>query len=90
MRRLILARIEFVMLNFSFEFHTVLWVFNKQKFLILMFLDLRMHARCLCFPLEKKMLELNLSARDTACFNAMQVCLDHCIVMDRFDASPKR
>ena len=32
-RRLISFHMEFVMLNFSFEFHTVLWDFDEQFFL---------------------------------------------------------
>ena len=47
LRRLILALMDFVMLNLSFEFHTILWVFDKQKFLMLIFLDTRRPVRCL-------------------------------------------
>ena len=35
------ALIGFVMLNFSFEFHTFLWDLEKKKFLKLMFYMLR-------------------------------------------------
>ena len=66
-RRLILARADFVMLNFSFEFHTISWEFDKKKLLMLMFLDLSRSVRCLCFPLEKTILELNFRERDTLC-----------------------
>ena len=31
-RRIIYAHMDFVTLNFSFEFHTLLWAFDKQKF----------------------------------------------------------
>ena len=31
-RRLISAYMDFVTLNFSFDFYTVLWAFDKQKF----------------------------------------------------------
>ena len=60
-KRLISARMDFVMLNLSFEFHTVFWDFYKQSFM-LMLLD-RRSVRFLCFPLEKTAFELNFSAR---------------------------
>ena len=44
-RRLILTRIEFVMLNLSFEFYTFFWAFDKQKFFIMKFLCLSMSVR---------------------------------------------
>ena len=69
--RLIPSYIDFVMLNFSFKFHTVLQAFNKQKFLMLMFLCLRKSTRYLFFPLAKTVLELNFSTMDTSCWSAM-------------------
>ena len=53
-RRLILDRIDFVMLNFSFEFYTALWAFDKKKFFMLMLLDRRRSARCLCVSTRKE------------------------------------
>ena len=65
-RRLLSARIDFVMLNFSFEFHAVLWYFDKRKSLMLMLLVRKSSVRCVCFPLSKKVFELDFSARDEA------------------------
>ena len=50
-RRLISARMDFVILNFSFELDTVLWDLDRQKFLMLTFLDAIRSVRCLYFPL---------------------------------------
>ena len=70
-KRLISARVYFVMLNFYFEFHAILWGFYKQKFLMLKFLNLRRHVRCLSFPLVKTVFELNFSARHTEFWSAI-------------------
>ena len=48
---------DFVMLDFSFDVHTVLWALDKQKFLILRFLDVRRSVKCLIS--HKKILCLN-------------------------------
>ena len=45
--RFVSARMELVMLNISFEFHTVLWALDKH-FLMLVCLDRRRSVRCLC------------------------------------------
>ena len=62
-RRLISSCMDFLMLNFSFEFHTVLWDFDKKKILMLILLCLRRSVRFLCFLLEE-VLELKIRARD--------------------------
>ena len=77
-----------VMLNYSFEFHTVLWAFDKKKFLMLVFLDRRMSVRYLRFPLEK--IELNFSAMETVCCSAMHAHFTHCMVRARLDISPRK
>ena len=46
-RRLVSVCMCFVMLNFSLDFHNFLCAFDKQKFLMLMFLDLRMSIKSL-------------------------------------------
>ena len=89
-RRLILAHMYFVMLNFSFEFHTVLQDFYNQKFFMLIFLDLSRYIRYLCFLLTKTVLELKLSASDAACCISIQVCLTHCVVRSSLDSNSKR
>ena len=66
-RRFNSARMDLVILNFSFEFHTVLWFFDKKKFPMSVCLDRRRSVRCLCFLLEKRTFELNLSAIETEC-----------------------
>ena len=47
-RRFISFPMDLVMLNFSLEFHTILWAFDKQHFLMLVRLDRRRSVRCLC------------------------------------------
>ena len=89
-RRLISAHMDFVILNFSFEFHTILWAFDEQKFLTLTFLDVRMHVSFLCFLLASNVFELNFSARDMVHWSATQVYLVYCVMRSRFDANPKR
>ena len=44
-RRFNSAHMDLVMLNFSFEFHSVLRDFDKQKFLMLVCLDERRSVR---------------------------------------------
>ena len=85
-RSFISARMDLVMLNFSFEFHTVLWDFDKKKGLMLVCLD----RRCLCFLLEKTTFELNLSAMEMACCSKIHVNFTHCVVRDRLDTIPRR
>ena len=55
-RRFISARMDLVMLKFSFEFHTVLRAFDKKKFLMLACLHQRRSDRCLCFHLKMQCL----------------------------------
>ena len=74
-RRFISARIDLAMLNFSFDFHTVLWAIDKQKFLMLVCLDRRKSVRCLYFSLEKTKFELNFSAIEMSRCSAMHVCV---------------
>ena len=71
-RRFISARMDLVMLNFSFEFHTV---FDKQKVLILKCLHQRRSVKCLYFPHEKATFELNFSTIKMACYSAIHVHL---------------
>ena len=65
-RILISARADFVILNFSFELCTILWAFDKHKFLMLTLLGVRRSVRYLRFPLKKTFLELNFNTRGTA------------------------
>ena len=44
------AHVCFIVLNFSFELHTVLWDFDKKKFFMLMLLDRRVSVKCVVFP----------------------------------------
>ena len=78
------------MLNFSLEFHTNFWAFDKQKFLMLASLDRRRSVRCLRFPFEKTTFELNFSAMETACFSAMHMHLTRCAIRARLETSPSR
>ena len=89
-RRPISAYADFVRLNFFFEFHIFLHAFDKQKCLTRTLLDLSRSIRCLCFPMQKTVLELNFIARGTVCCSAIKVCLTHCVMRARLDASPKR
>ena len=81
---------NFVILNCSFEFHTVLCDFDKQKFFILMFLDLMRSIMCFCFQIVKKSVELNFSVRYMAFWSAMRVFVIHCVVRYRLDTNHKR
>ena len=45
-RRFISAHMDFVILNFSFDFYTILWDFDKKKFLMLVCLDQIWSVRC--------------------------------------------
>ena len=56
---------------------------------MLMFLDQSSSLSCLFFLLGKKNFELNFSVVNITCFIAMQACLTHCAVIDRFDTSSK-
>ena len=64
--RSIFSHMDFVTLNFYFEFHTVSRDFNKKNFLILTFLEARRHVRHLYFSLESTLFELNFSAKRRA------------------------
>ena len=62
-----------MVLKFSFYFHTVLWAFDKQKFLMLTLLDVRRHARCLSLLLEKMCLSWT-SVWGTRSFGGRRKC----------------
>ena len=89
-KRFTSSHIDFAMLNLSFEFHTILWAFDKQKVFMLIFLDRRNSVRSLCLPLANTAFGLNFSAIDIACYSMTQVCVTHCVVRARFDDIPKR
>ena len=89
-RRFVCARMDLVMLNFSFEFNTFLWDFDNQKFLMFVCLDRMRSVRCLCFPLKKTTFELNFSAMETVCCSATHVYFTHYVVRDRLGAIPRR
>ena len=69
-----MALMDFVMLNLSFEFHTILWYFDKQKLFVFVFLCLMMHARSLHLPLAKSALEFKFSG-GTQCAGARRKCI---------------
>ena len=47
-------------------------------------------VRCFCLPLEKTTFELNFSAMETLCCNAMHVCFTHFVVRVRLNTSYRR
>ena len=89
-RRFVSAHMDLVMLNFSFEFHTILWAFEKKKFLMLVCLDQRRSIRFLRFPLENIAFELNLSTTEMACCSVMHAHFTHCVVRAKLGMSPRR
>ena len=89
-RRFISSCMELSMLNFSFEFHTILWAFEKKKFLMLVCLDQRRSIRFLRFPLENIAFELNLSTTEMACCSVMHAHFTHCVVRAKLGMSPRR
>ena len=56
-RRVFSPRMNFAMLNFYFELHTVLWAFDKEIFLMLVCLDQMRSVRYLCFHLKMQHLD---------------------------------
>ena len=89
-RRRNLALMGFVMLNLSLEFHTVFQDLERQKFLMLMFLDARRSARCLIFLLVRTVLKLNFRARSDAFCRAMQEHSIYYTLRVTFTNSPRR
>ena len=89
-RRLISVNIYFVMLNLSFESHTVLWALDEQKFFVLIFLDQRRYVRCLWFPLANKSFKLNFSLRNAEYWSTMRVHLTYFVARVKIDTIPKR
>ena len=87
--RVISSRMDLAISNFSFEFHTFLWDFDKQKFFMLIFLDRRSSVRCLCFPLSNKTFELNFSVIERVCCSAMWVNFNYFVLKARFCTRPK-
>ena len=84
------ALIGFAILNFSLEFYTLLCALERQKFLTLMFLEVRTLVRCFNLPLASTIFELNFKSRITVHFMDDLVILVHCVVRARLDTIPRR
>ena len=77
-------------LNFSLEFHTFLWDFDKQKFLMLKLLGAKSYIRCLFFSAASTVFELNFSAGEKVYWSSTHVCLTHCVERERIDTKFKK
>ena len=83
------ALIGVVILSFSLEFHAVLCALERNRFLMLMFLEVRRSVVCLNLPLANVVLELSFKARNLEYYRDIQACLTNCVPRARFYTGPR-
>ena len=90
MRRAISALVEVVMKKGLRSSHTVLSALAIYKLRTVIFVERRSSVRRWNLPLEKTVCELNLMARDVACWRAMHAYLAHDVMRARLDTKPRK